>query len=474
MNNLSSSDNLTLAQDEIDDMWHNINRSPSDPVTYWISIASFIFAIFGSISNLMSVIVLHRLSSQLSTFVYLTGLSLSDMITCISIMMIQMIEFIVKTCRHTSIMIFLRYIEIIFGGLAAGSRVLSLWISTAVTMDRWLLICYPMYGKTFCTLYRAKFISRTLFIIAFLYSIPLFFEYEVVQTPNFYPIIDLDNESLSLLDIDIQRKSILITKGYSDLAKRRIYRWAYCFFNAIFVYILPTITIVCFNLQLIRTLHHVKSRTKLLKKHYTIKTNHHQRSFRSKYSVTIIVIAMVLTLLICRSPTIVIWILWSFEFTIKIFFDSSSSSSIRRFHTIANLIAIINAATNFLPFCVFGQLFRIECLNIYCCRTISNEQILQQTRKKYNENHIYITNNQRLIKENDNNQQRNIIINDNLRNNFILNSETTSSPIHSTSFNSSTNVIRLCDSPFHFSNYGQQYPKTPSVTTPLLQETIGL
>ncbi|CAF3589236.1 unnamed protein product [Rotaria sp. Silwood1] len=174
---------------------------------------------------------------------------------------------------------------------------------------------------------------------------------------------------------------------------------------------------------------------------------------------------MVLTLLICRSPTIVIWILRSFEFTIKIFFDSSSSSSIRRFHTIANLIAIINAATNFLPFCVFGQLFRIECLNIYCCRTISNEQILQQTRKKYNENHIYITNNQRLIKENDNNQQRNIIINDNLRNNFILNSETTSSPIHSTSFNSSTNVIRLCDSPFHFSNYGQQYPKTPSVTT---------
>jgi hypothetical protein len=82
MSNLSSSDDLTLAQHEIDDLWRNINSSPSDPVSYWVSIASFIFAVLGTISNLMSVIVLIRLSAQLSTFVYLTGLSLSDMITC--------------------------------------------------------------------------------------------------------------------------------------------------------------------------------------------------------------------------------------------------------------------------------------------------------------------------------------------------------------------------------------------------------
>ncbi|CAF2606306.1 unnamed protein product [Rotaria sp. Silwood2] len=475
MSNLSVSDNSTLAQHEIEDIWHNINRSSSDRITYWISIASFIFAIFGSISNLMSVIILRRLSAQLSTFVYLTGLSLSDMITCISIVMTYMIEFIVGTRRNTSITIFLRYVEIIFGGLAAGSRALSLWISTAVTMDRWVLICYPMYGKTFCTLNRAKFISRTLFIIAFLYSIPLFFEYEIVQMPHVYQTIDFDNESFSLFDENIQSKSILVAKGYSDLAKRRIYRWAYMFFNAVFVYILSTLTIVFFNLQLIRALHRVKSRTKLLKKHHKNGKHHnrHQRSFQAKYSVTIIVIVLVLTLLICRSPTIVIWILWSFELTIKAFFDSSSSALVRRFHNIANLIAIINAATNFLPFYVFGQLFRTECLNIYCCRKVTNEQILPPTRQKSDENFQCTINNEK-IKKHDKIQQRKLIQNDNLQNTFPLSSETTSSPMHSASVNSSTHVIRLCDSPFHFPNYGQHIPKISSVTTSLVKETTDL
>jgi len=376
MNNLSVTDDLTWGQNEIDDLWQNINRSPSDPVAYWISIASFIFAILGSISNLMSVIVLLRLSTQLATFIYLTALSLSDMITCISIGMTHILEFIIQCVRHTSIIIFLRYVDIIFGSLAAGSRVLSLWISTAVTMDRWILICYPIYGKTFCTLNRARNVSGTLFLIAFIYSVPLFFEYKIIVMPSFYQMIQLDADALS--DEKLPKNSMLITKGYSDLAQRRLYRWAYMFFNAIFVYTIPTITILFFNIQLIRALRRVKSRTKhLQQKNLTNKSNH-----QSKYSVTMMVIIMVLTLLICRSPTIVLWVLWSFEMTIKIFFDSSSSSLVRRFHNIANLIAIINAATNFLPFCVFGQLFRAECLNIYCCRKPINEQLFRHSARK--------------------------------------------------------------------------------------------
>ncbi|CAF1460550.1 unnamed protein product [Rotaria sordida] len=247
MNNLSLSDDLTLAQHEIDDLWHNINSSPSDHVFYWISIASFTFAILGSISNLMLIIVLNHLSSHLSAFAYLTGLSLSDMITCISIIMTHLFDFIVQTRRSTSITIFFRYIEIICRGLTAGSRVLSLWISTAVTMDRWILICYPIYSKKFCTLKRVKIILRTLFIIACIYSIPLFFGYELIQMPSVLQMIHIDNQSSSLLiDEEFLRNSMLVTKGYSDLAKRRLYRWAYMFFNAISVYTLSTITIVFF------------------------------------------------------------------------------------------------------------------------------------------------------------------------------------------------------------------------------------
>jgi hypothetical protein len=480
MNNSSSLDDLTWAQHEIDDLWNSINGSPSDRFSYWISFASFTFAVLGSLSNLMSVIVLLKLSTQLATFVYLTSLSTSDMITCITIMIVEILEHLLQTRRNTSVTICLRQIEIICGALAAGSRVLSFWISTAVTMDRWLLICYPLYGKTFCTLNRAKNVSRALFIIAFIYSVPLFFEYEVIRIPSVYQMTHLDNESMTLTDDKDSKNSMLITKGYTDLGKRRIYRWSYLFFNAIFVYTFPTLTIVFFNLQLIRALHRLKSRAKRLRqkiysKYSERSSRHHRDSHHSKYSVTVMVIAMVLTLFICRSPTIVLWILWSFELTIKIFFDSSSSSFVRRFHNIANLIAIINAATNFIPFCVFGQLFRAECLTIYCRRKPTSEQLARQAKEKYEEKFQHLKRNSKtklVIHESQTTQSGK----DHLRTIQSFNSESTSGMTPSSNDqHNSTNILRLSDPPVDSNgNIQQQQFRHSLNATPLLNETIGL
>jgi hypothetical protein len=280
--------------------------------------------------------------------------------------------------------------------------------------------------------------------------------------PSVYQMIQLDNESRTLTNEKHNKNSMLITKGYSDLAKRRLYRWSYMFFNAIFVYTLPTLTIVFFNFQLIRALHRLKSRTRRLsQKNHLGKS---RRSHHSKYSVTIMVIAMVLALLLCRSPTIVLWVLWSFELTIKIFFDSSSSLRVRRFHSIANLIAIINAATNFLPFCVFGQLFRAECLNIYCCRKPANELLFEQRRKTC----IKDEKNQRIETE-VMAQQPAIIRNEQLQNILPLKSDSTLSLVYS-----EKNVIQLGDSPSHSILPEQHHSKISSVTTPLINETIDL
>lgn len=371
-------DELTFNSDELDHLWNTINKYPLDRFSSWISLTNLLFAIIGSISNFMSVIVLFKLSHQLSTFIYLTSLSISDMITCLTIMSIEFVEIFLQTRRTRLITKFFRQIEILCGALAAASRVLSLWISTAVTIDRWMLICHPISGKHFCTLKRARIVSRMLFFIAFLYSIPLCFEYEIIELPSVNQMIEFNNQTRSINSLN--ENSMLITKGYSDLAKRRFYRWFYMFFNAIFVYICPTTTIVCLNLQLIRSLHRLKSRMKQFQQKNPMKKS---STHQSKYSITIMVIAMVIALLLCRSPTIVLWILWSFERTIKTFFDSSIGSFVRRYHQVANLIALINAATNFIPFCVFGQLFRESCLTTYCCRKLTSEQLAQQAKYQY-------------------------------------------------------------------------------------------
>ncbi|UJR07719.1 hypothetical protein I4U23_012004 [Adineta vaga] len=455
MSNLSISNDSTWTQHEIDAIWRTINLAPTDPISHWVTIASFIFAILGLISNSLSVIVLNRLSVQLSTFVYLTGLSLSDMITCLSIAMTYSLDSYLQTRRSTVIVLLLRNIDIVFGAVAAGSRTLSLWISTAVTMDRWVLICYPIYAKTFCTLARAKIITGTFFLMALLYSIPLFFEYEIIYMKLDYPTIDSENDSISEIDKSSNHDTMFVTKGYSNLARLRLFRWIYVFFNVIFVYTLPTITIISFNIQLIRALRQVRSRAKRLGKHTSTNGKDQRiqnRSNQSKYSVTMMVIAVVLTLLLCRSPTIVLWILWSFDSTIKAFFNASSSALVRRFHSIANLIAVINAATNFLPFCVFGQIFRAECLNIYCCRKSQNDLIAQQFRRK----------------QDGNDDQRNPI-------NVIVQQPITLKNGHEqiTEINSPKEMIKLHDVPLSNTLSEQGSMKNSSFTTPLLCQTNG-
>jgi hypothetical protein len=298
--------------------------------------------------------------------------------------------------------------------------------------------------------------------------------------PSVYQMIHLDNASMTLTDDKDSKNSMLITKGYTDLGKRRVYRWSYLFFNAIFVYTFPTLTIVFFNLQLIRALHRLKSRAKRLRqkiysKYSERSSRHHRDSHHSKYSVTIMVIAMVLTLFICRSPTIVLWILWSFELTIKIFFDSSSSSFVRRFHNIANLIAIINAATNFIPFCVFGQLFRAECLTIYCRRKPTSEQLARQAKQKYEEKFKNLKRNSKtklVVLESQTTQSGK----DHLRTIQSFNSESTSGMTPSSNDqNYSTNILRLSDPPVDSNgNIQQQQFRHSLNASPLLNETIGL
>ena len=489
MSNLSSIDDLTLAPDEIDLIWQNVNRSPTDSFSYWISLANFTFAFLGSISNLMSVIVLAKLSQQQSTFVYLTSLSLSDMITCLTVMVIQLLEFILQTRRTISLTILLRYVEFCLGALAAGSRVLSFWISLAVSMDRWILICYPIHGKRYCHNRRARIICQTLFFIAFLYSIPLIFEYEIVKTPGLHQMIYFDaNQTLTFdqTQQNIHDNSFLITKGYSDLGKRRFFRWSYMFFNIIFVYSLPTLSIIIFNIQLIRALHRLKSRRKRLRQADTHSKRSHRRHHQpSKYSVTIMVIAMVLTLLICRSPTIVLWILWSFELTIKIFFHSSFTLLVRRFHSIANLIAIINAATNFIPFCVFGQLFRAQCFSIYCCHKLTSEQLAKRARQHHQENLSAMPNQSRIStfmthSASTYNQQR--LTNPqttHLRTfpSFYSDSFTgfTPTPNQSSGDCQSTHILRLSDPPVTANDQKQQLLKRLSVPLKFYSnETSGL
>ena len=80
--------------------------------------------------------------------------------------------------------------------------------------------------------------------------------------------------------------------------------------------------------------------------------------------VTVMLLATTIMLLVFRSPAAAIYIMWIIR--AKMFITEKPPYPLRKFHSISNLCAIINAATTFIIFVIYGTKFRSEFTRLYC------------------------------------------------------------------------------------------------------------
>ena len=76
-------------------------------------------------------------------------------------------------------------------------------------------------------------------------------------------------------------------------------------------------------------------------------------------------LATTVMLLVFRSPSATISVMWLIS--AKMFVNEKPPFPLRKFHSIANLCATLNAATTFIMFIIYGTKFRSEFTRIYCC-----------------------------------------------------------------------------------------------------------
>lgn len=160
-----------------------------------ISLFGVIICLFGIIGHLFSIIVLcKKKMKRLSTYSYLLGLSICDEISLILTILIfleNLIPFLKLNLSHEILMrhkILLIYIE----PITVSTQALSVWITLAFTIDRYLYCCQPYIGAKYCTRKRASIVIVLLYLLAIIYSIPQFFErtYKidyVIGVPFFKP-----------------------------------------------------------------------------------------------------------------------------------------------------------------------------------------------------------------------------------------------------------------------------------------------
>lgn len=320
------------------------NSFTRDPFEHYVNgICALFFCIIGCVSNALSFSVLIRRTMRLSTYVYLTGLCLSDFVTCLFLIPgyildafpLKVLDYeLPRTYAYTKLLIIAQAISI-------TGRVLSVLLCAAFTIDRWIMICRPFIGPLYCTIKNARRVTLIIFLTGVFYAIPLLYEYEPYE-----------DRVLSEILSDHYRKKIYQLK-LSETGRNSVFRWIYVLINSMFVYVIPLTLIAVLNRQLFTSIKSLEQRSE-----------EYNAPLPTKQGVTVMLLATTIMLLVLRLPSATVWIMWLIN--AKMFVNEKAPFYLRKFQSIANLCATINAATTFIPFIIYGAKFRSEFTRLYC------------------------------------------------------------------------------------------------------------
>ena len=204
-----------------------------------LGIIGISICIIGILANIASIIILSRykILKNLSTYVYLIALSLCDAIGLL-FTVIVLIQYSVTpgTTGESNWMatIYPKLLVYVYP-VVVSSQTLSVWITLALTIDRFLSVCKPQLSNKLCTKRRSVYVVYILFFLSLIYSLPLYFERN-------YEIVSLSNNKVILF-------SSLTNFGRSQTYFRIYHLYIY----TIFICMIPFITIGILNSFLIHS-----------------------------------------------------------------------------------------------------------------------------------------------------------------------------------------------------------------------------
>lgn len=156
---------------------------------YLVGIGGMAACAFGLLGNAASfVVITHRSVRRSSTYAYLAALAICDALFIVSTMFL-----LVKDAKAPSLKnltwpwgdgIF-PYVFPFAHPTAFTLHVISIWLTVAFTVDRYIMICHPFRGKQYCTPKRAVYVIISLYAAGFLLHVPKYYEYETVHIPFF-------------------------------------------------------------------------------------------------------------------------------------------------------------------------------------------------------------------------------------------------------------------------------------------------
>ena len=248
-----------------------------------------IFAV-GIIGNILNIIVLsksrfrHALDEiEKSAVTGLVSLAVSDLIFCFLGALTPLLSFSLyhggddktKTWMDVAALYYNTY----KGPLMNVFLLSSTWLIVAVSLERYVAVCYPFHARWLIRIKRTVIIDSSIYGVAIIFNLPAFLKYKIYK----YTCPNGSSSYVVLVNEKLLRDGTVL----------EIYRISW----AIFGTFVPLIVLACCNIRLLWALY--KSRTRLLSE------NEPARRYKAS-KITTILLAVILLYLFLVCPSMVL------------------------------------------------------------------------------------------------------------------------------------------------------------------------
>ena len=298
-----------------------------------------IICVFGLTGNVLSIIVMSQKQMRSSTNTYLFALAISDCIKlfCDFLYFMVILLFQINPLTGNRAYGFLYpYAHYIFN----TSLCISAWLTVSVAIERYIYVCHPTKVKHHCNINRARTISFSVFIVMSVLAIPYAMRYKTVQKVN---------NSTGVIEYNVE---------VSELWQNKFFTSTYTWIQNLMRSIIPLVILIILNACILYGLRRCRLlRSKSPKKH----------------RITTMLIIVILVFLICITPDTIMSTFFGLGY-------SEENYLARGIREITDLLLLINAATNFIIYCIFNTIFWCQFRRIFCYHCSSRTGIEDNTR----------------------------------------------------------------------------------------------
>ncbi|XP_067651068.1 putative G-protein coupled receptor F59B2.13 [Haliotis asinina] len=227
----------------------------------------------------------------------------------------------------------------------------STWLTVAMSLERFLAICYPLRQDLYLTTRRIKIIIVISYIFSFIFNVPILWRYEprlLCSTNSSHPIYM--PKTVPLLG------SVKIDTAYRIL-------WA---FIGNFI---PLILLFYFNVCLCRKIY------RSYKMRQKFKQDRHG-SENSSHTLTITLVVIVVMFFILVAPSEIVIVIAKIT-------NNESNYSYMTIEAVMNFLQSLNFSVNFILYCIISPYFRKTLKYIFCCGCYNIYQVSKQWKKEF-------------------------------------------------------------------------------------------